>query len=111
MRSTEELIQELDREAGNFTHCGLVIGFESSTIYIWGHDPNRQRALDEAVDAGGEPIGVLGCDMRDGLLSVQVRALEEHAHEDSVAEYLHKLADDFHQSLLKTRPARDIEED
>jgi hypothetical protein len=46
-RSTVDLIKELEHEAGNFTEVALAIGFESTTIFVFSGDPNRQRSLDD----------------------------------------------------------------
>ena len=105
MRTTEELIQELDHEGRNFTRCGLVIGFETSTIYVWGNDANRHRMLDEAVHSGGKPVGMIGYDMHNGLLSVHIRPLEEYAGEDWVAEYLEQASRQFSSIDLENRPS------
>ena len=114
MRPTEQLIQELDREAGNFRRCALFMGAEDgSTILIWADDSDRGRTLDEAIKAGGEPVGLIGyrmsgdpgppsgarTELHQWHFTTTVRRLEEHAGEDWAADYLLKLADKFRQSI------------
>ena len=81
-RTTVDLIEELDHEAGNFTRAALAVGFEHTTIYVFATDDERLDKLNRAVEAGGEPIGLVGWDMHHSLLTVQARPLEEYAGED-----------------------------
>ena len=108
MRTTEDLIRELDHEAGNFTHCALVVGFEDTTVFVWGHDLRRQSTLDEAVKVGGKPVGMIGCDTHNGLVTVQARTLEEYAEKEWAADYLVGLTDKFRRSILTTGEAQEI---
>jgi hypothetical protein len=98
--TTFDLIKELEQEAGNFTVVALAVGFESITILVFSSDPNRQQKLDDAVIQGGEPIGFLGYDVDNKLLSVQTRAVAEHADEQWVWGYLNALTATF-RTLLK----------
>ena len=41
MRTTLDLIRELDDEAPKFSHVLLAIGFDTSTTFIRADDPNR----------------------------------------------------------------------
>ena len=74
------------------------------------HDPSRQSALAQAVDAGGKAIAMIGYDRHNGL-TVHARTLKEHADEDWAADYLGMLADNFRPSILKTGSGLEIEED
>jgi hypothetical protein len=41
MRTTADLIAELRNAAEGTERAALIVGFESSTIYVWADDPNR----------------------------------------------------------------------
>jgi hypothetical protein len=64
-RSTVDLIEELEQEAGDFTEVALAGGFESSTIFVFSSDADRQQKLYDAVIQGGEPIGFFGYDFHN----------------------------------------------
>jgi hypothetical protein len=77
MRTTADLIGELDQEAGNFTGAALVVVEPDATIFVFANDPARLGKLHDALTAGGgEPVGILAFDVRDdGLLTVRPRVL------------------------------------
>jgi hypothetical protein len=101
-RTTAELIEELDAEATKFTHVLLAVGFEHTTIFVRADDPNRLNALNDAVSAGGEPVGLIGVSIADGRASFSRRALQEYAHEEWTIYYLNELiakaAEALHQA-------------
>ncbi|MGA8617009.1 MAG: hypothetical protein WB660_00600 [Candidatus Sulfotelmatobacter sp.] len=108
MRSTAEVIKELDEEAANFTGVGLAVGFESPTTFIFANDPARLEELNEAAKAGGEPIGFIGFDLHNGMLTLQSRPLAEHADEQWVNGYLHALTGNFSKILKENYNVKDI---
>jgi hypothetical protein len=59
VRTTIDLIHELETEAHRFTNAALAVGFEKTTTFVFADDAKRQGKLDEAVRVGGEPAGVL----------------------------------------------------
>ena len=59
MRSTLDLIEELEMEADKATIAALAVGFESTTIFVISDQPDRQELLNEAVSNGGVPIGLV----------------------------------------------------
>lgn len=96
MRNTIDLITELDREAPKFFTISIAVGFERETKFVFANDPNRQRVLAELVQAGGEPVGLIGITQEPGLVSGYVvtgytRPFEEFAGEPWVEEYLSQL--------------------
>jgi DNA helicase HerA-like ATPase len=104
MRSTADLIEELDREAGNFTRAALVVGFENTTTYVFSTDENRLDALNDLVRNGGEPIGLFGIDLSHGLLNVHHRTLDEYADASWAERYLEALLAGFREQLQQTYP-------
>lgn len=62
MRSPEELVQELDREAQKFSVVAIVVAFDDTSRYVF-HDNDSEkmlRNLRSLIDAGGQPFGLLG---------------------------------------------------
>jgi len=95
MRSTKELMAELDAEAANVTNVALAVGFESTTIFVFSHEPDRLQALNDAIRAGGEPIGFLAYEQppEQHEVHVKTRVLAEYAEEPWATGYLRKLAE------------------
>jgi hypothetical protein len=79
-RTTADLIEELEAEAGTFTNAALVVGFESTTVFVFSTDDYRLDKLDGLVRNGGEPIGIFGIDLSHGLLNLHRRTLDEYAN-------------------------------
>jgi hypothetical protein len=102
-RTTVDLIEELETEAPKFTHVLLAVGFEHATIFIRADDPNRLNALNDAVSAGGEPVGLICLKVGDGHASFSRRALQEYAEEEWVVHYLDNLigkaAEELNQAI------------
>jgi hypothetical protein len=102
-RTTVELIEELDAEAPKFTHVLLAVGFEHATIFVRADDPNRLKALNDAVSAGGKPVGLIGLMIGGGHASFSRRALQEYAEEEWATRYLDNLvgkaAEMLHQAI------------
>jgi len=59
MRTISELIAELDEIATTAEHVAIVLGFETTTIFVWNDNINRLSNLAEAVKAGGMPLGFI----------------------------------------------------
>ena len=101
MRTTPELIQELEEEAKNFTMAAIAVGFESTTVFVFANDPNRLEKLNDAIRAGGEPVGLLAFNLFEGQLAVHSRPLAEYAEETWAPKYLHNLCDTFGKLVLQ----------
>lgn len=62
MRSPEELLQELDQEASDFSVVAIVVAFDDTSRYVF-HEDDSARMLSNLktmIDEGGEPFGLLG---------------------------------------------------
>jgi hypothetical protein len=87
MRTTEDLIMELEENAKGYAAAALVIGFESTTIFVMANDPNRLQLLNEAVALGGGPV----CWYRGDIGRLEMGPLPEYEHKDWVNDYLNAL--------------------
>jgi hypothetical protein len=104
MRTTDDLIAELDEEAGNFTSAALVVGFENTTTYVFSTDEHRLDTLNDLVRNGGEPIGLFGIDLSHGMLNIHHRTLDEYADASWAERYLEALLEGFMEQLKQTYP-------
>jgi hypothetical protein len=104
-RTTVDLIEELEAEKNNFTDVALAIGFDSTTTFIFATEDGKLDKLNGAVEAGGEPVGFLGIDIHNGLLSIQQHPLREYAEEEWVEQYLYTLASTLREKLKEQYPS------
>lgn len=58
-RTTEELIGRLESERHKFFAVGIAVGFETETKFVFGSDENKLQRLNQLVEAGGEPVGMI----------------------------------------------------
>jgi len=99
MRSTADLIQELDGEAQKFDKICIVVGFENTTTFVFDRDEGRQSALDAAVEVGGEPVGLIGLKFNNGSATFHARPLQEYDGDPAMQEYLKALVSEVAQRL------------
>jgi hypothetical protein len=78
MRSTKDLIVELDDEATKHWFVTMAIGFEHTTIFVAASDENRLASLNSAVREGGIPVGLIAADKADHEITMMARAFPEH---------------------------------
>jgi hypothetical protein len=102
-RTTLDLIEELDAEAPKFTHVLLVVGFEHTTIFVMNGDANRLAVLNDAIEAGGNPTGLIGLKLHNGQATFYSRVLQEYAEEGWAIRYLHALIVKAAEILQQTR--------
>jgi hypothetical protein len=91
-RTTKDLIAEMDTEAQKFNFGVLLaVGFEASSVFIQSDDDERHTKLNEAVYAGGEPIGLIGINRDGDGLTVFSKLLTEHAGDEWACKYMEKV--------------------
>lgn len=88
MRSTEDLISELEQESKAHFTCSIAIGFADTSIFIRSTDANRLRLLNEAITNGGIPLGLILVDKLPGTVTVTHRIYPEYASEEQATEYM-----------------------
>ena len=78
MRSTKDLIEELETESAQHFTCTLPVAFENTSIMITATDENKQQMLDDAVKLGGIPIGLVIADKQGfGVMDIRARIFPE----------------------------------
>jgi hypothetical protein len=101
MRSTLDLIAELEEEAKSHWYVAMVVGFETSTIFIQAKDENRLEMLNSAIQAGGIPVGLITTDKSGTGLTISAHCYPEHqdSEEFDAKSYLTTLAEQVAGSL------------
>lgn len=106
MRSTVELIAELDQETSEHSVVALVVGFENSSIMIFTKQADRLQVLNDAIEQGGHPLGLVASDLKDGVVTFLHRVYPEHSGEDAeLAESVLSRLGAFVASQLQGRGA------
>jgi hypothetical protein len=99
MRSAPELIAELEEAGSQFWLVQIVVGFENSTVFITASDANRLSLLQEAIDAGGQPIGMMAIDKSQGSLKI-LHTIYPENEED--AEWIEKYLENLDVSVARS---------
>lgn len=93
MRSTIDLIEELQSEAEGAVTAALIVGFESTTLFLEAGEKNALMTLNEMIRSGGEPVGIMRA-IRDGLgTAVTFRPLPEYSEDEHIQGFLRKLSE------------------
>jgi hypothetical protein len=90
-RTTSDLVRELHSEAAKFTKLQLVVGFEDFCEFINAEDLNALKNLNEAVNRGGEPIGLIGTVIGENCVQIYSRCVEEYCTEKWAADFLDRV--------------------
>lgn len=88
MRSTLDVIKELDAEAKKFADLLLVVAFENTTQFIKAGDSDRLAKLNDAIGQGGEPIGMIGAVDNGTEVFIYKRVLAEHLNDEWIESFL-----------------------
>ncbi len=95
MRTTEDLIKELNDRAEGAWVAGIVVGFEWKTETVWANTDDPLRDLNAFVQSGGEPMAICRVDKTEDTFMYSVRALEEFADQSWGDVYLDELCSCF----------------
>jgi hypothetical protein len=98
MRTTLEIIDELQRDADGAFGCFLVVGFENTTLFVAANEPDALSKLNGMVETGGDPIGLIRV-VKAGPheLRIEVRAFDEYKDDFEIEGYLERLAEQLTQ--------------
>jgi hypothetical protein len=94
MKSPIELISHLDKHAKNQRGALLIVGFPRTTRFVPSHFIHRREMLEELLQQGGIPVGVLRADpTNDEALFLCI--LEDRIADKWAEPYMHALAYEF----------------
>ncbi len=93
MRKTSDLINEMLAEAKKAWLVAIVVGFENETKFVFSSQRQPLKDLNQLVQKGGYPIGLLRFDKEDSQIQGSYRPFEEYGNEEWVKNYLAGLLD------------------
>jgi hypothetical protein len=93
MRKTSDLVNEMLKEAKNAWLVAIAVGFEQDTQFVFSSSRQPLGELNQLVQKGGSPIGLLRFDKEDSQIQGSFRPFEEYADEEWAKKYLTGLLD------------------
>jgi hypothetical protein len=93
MRKTSDLVNEMLAEAKNAWLVAIAIGFENETRFVFSSQKQPLGELNQLVQKGGSPIGLLRFDKENSQIQGSFRPFEEYANEEWAKKYLTGLLD------------------
>jgi|HubBroStandDraft_2_1064218.scaffolds.fasta_scaffold315014_2 hypothetical protein len=105
MRSTVDLIKELETESAQHFCCILPVAFENTSIMVRANDDDRLQMLNDAMQQGGIPIGMIVADKAEGgVLQLKARIFPEHLEHgpnEQAQEFMMKMMEGVRETLEK----------
>ncbi len=99
MRTTKDLIAELQAEAASAEFVLLVVGFQTESKIVDARQPDAQETLDALVLQGGHPLGYLRCVRRGQHRCIETRVLPEYGDDPVPSRVLQQLCEITGDSL------------
>ena len=93
MRKTSDLVNEMLKEAKNAWLVAIAVGFENDTEFVFSSQRQPLGELNQLVQKGGSPIGLLRFDKENSQIQGSFRPFEEYANEEWAKKYLAGLLD------------------
>jgi hypothetical protein len=96
MRTTKDLIRELQDEADGAAFTALIVGLENTTLFVYANDEDPLSTLNRMIERGGEPVGLMRfMKTAKGEGEFKLRPLAENADDPDIERFLRKLLRDF----------------
>ena len=99
MRKTSDLIDELRAEAKTAWLAAIVVGFETSTEFVFSSRQHPLEELNRLVQNGGFPIGLLRFDRENSSVQGSYRPFKEYENEEWAKKYLAGLLDNAQEII------------
>lgn len=93
MRKTSDLVNEMQKEAKNAYLVVIAVGFENDTRFVFSSQKQPLQELNQLIQKGGSPIGLLRFDKEKSQIQGSFRPFEEYADEEWAKSYLAGLLD------------------
>ena len=77
----------------------LIVGFQSTSLFVYSFADDPLRELNEMVKNGGNPVGIMKLVKGNGSLLISVRPLEEFSDDDYIRRYVTTLVETFREQL------------
>jgi hypothetical protein len=88
MRKTSDLVDEMLAEAKNAWLVAIAVGFDTETKFVFSSRPRPLKELNQLVQNGGAPLGLLRFERENETIQGSYRAFAEYEHEEWVQHYL-----------------------
>jgi ABC-type phosphate transport system substrate-binding protein len=93
MKKTSDLVNEMLTEAKKAWLVAIAVGFENETKFVFSSQRHPLEELNQLVQKGGSPIGLLRFDNENATIQGSYRPFEEYENEEWVKKYLAGLLD------------------
>jgi len=103
MRKTSDLVNEMLAEGKNAWLVAIVVGFEQETRFVFSSAKQPLLELNQLVQKGGSPIGLLRFDREDSQIQGSYRPFGEYGNEEWAKEYLAGLLDNTGEIISVSR--------
>jgi len=88
MRKTSDLVEEMLTEAKKTWLVAIAVGFENETKFVFSSRRHPLEELNQLVQKGGHPFGLLRFDKENAGIQGSFRPFEEYVGEEWVQKYL-----------------------
>jgi hypothetical protein len=88
MRKTSDLVNEMLKEAKGAWLVAIAVGFENDTQFVFSSRKQPLGELNQLVEKGGSPIGLLRFDKENSKVQGSFRPFEEYENEEWAQKYL-----------------------
>jgi hypothetical protein len=95
MRKTSDLINEMLTEAKETWLLAIAVGFEKETKFVFSSRRHPLEELNQLVQRGGSPIGLLRFDRENSTIQGSYHPFEEYENEEWAKKYLASLLDNI----------------
>jgi hypothetical protein len=103
MRKTSDLIDEMVQEAKNAWLVAIAVGFETETKFVFSSRRHPLEELNQLVQTGGSPIGLLRFEKVNKLVQGSYRPFQEYESEEWAQKYLAGLLDNIDEIIALSR--------
>jgi hypothetical protein len=93
MRKTADLVNEMLAEAKKTWLVAIAVGFEQETKFVFSSHKQPLVELNQLVQKGGSPIGLLRFDKENSSVQGSFRVFEEYENEEWAKKFLAGLLD------------------
>jgi ABC-type phosphate transport system substrate-binding protein len=99
MRKTSDLVNEMQKEAKNAYLVAIAVGFENETRFVFSSQKQPLQELNQMVQRGGSPIGLLRFEKENLQIQGSFRPFEEYADQEWAKNYLAGLLDNTREII------------
>ena len=93
MRKTSDLVDEMLAEAKKAWLVAIAVGFQNETKFVFSSRRHPLEELNQLVQNGGSPIGLLRFDKENSIIQGSYRPFQEYENEEWAQKYLAGLLD------------------